>query len=43
MEEDKMVPAYLCPKQKSGEQLQELMPNFAACNERVVPTTDGVV
>jgi hypothetical protein len=37
MEEDKMVPAYLYPKQKSDEESQELMPDFAACNERVMP------
>jgi hypothetical protein len=36
MEEDKAVPAYLCPKQKSGEESQELTPDFAARYELVV-------
>jgi hypothetical protein len=36
MEEDQMVPAYLCPKQKSDEESQELMSDFAACFELVV-------
>jgi hypothetical protein len=29
-------PGLLCPKQKSGEESQELMPDFAARNELVV-------
>jgi hypothetical protein len=37
MEEDKMVPAYLSPKQKSEEESQGLMLDYAARNELVVP------
>jgi hypothetical protein len=43
IEEDKMVPANLCTKQKSDGDSQVLMLDFAAGYERVVPTTDRVV